>query len=283
MLGCGAGASSPGASALPTPAATVAAAGTASSAAELSPALAPLAWWLGSWDADDGTSTEHWIAAAGAIYGVSLDAEGGFEILIIDDGKGRGKADGVVRMFAMPGGEPAVEFVQRTQDAQAASFGNDEHDFPKQVSYRRDGEALAAEISGSDKVIPFRFHRAAAPSAPPLEAADLAFAADTAKRGVEGWVSAFEPEGWTLAAGKKANLAEIRADMTPFLAEVHIAWAPVASGSRGDLGFTIGKATFTKVADHASWRGTYVTIWHRQPDGSWKVRFDTGRPVHDEA
>ena len=35
---------------------------------ERSPALAPLAWWLGDGDASDGQGSEHWIAAAGAIY-----------------------------------------------------------------------------------------------------------------------------------------------------------------------------------------------------------------------
>ena len=39
----------------------------------------------------------------------------------------------------------------------------------------------------------------------------------------------------------------------------------------------------TKVATKPEdgWRSTYVTIWHRQPDGAWKVLFDTGRPVQE--
>lgn len=52
---------------------------------ELSPALAPLAGWLGDWDARDGQGSEHWIAAAGAIYGVVLRGDR-FEVLVVDDG-----------------------------------------------------------------------------------------------------------------------------------------------------------------------------------------------------
>jgi ketosteroid isomerase-like protein len=58
-------------------------------------------------------------------------------------------------------------------------------------------------------------------------------------------------------------------------------WAPIASGKSGDLGFTVGKATFTGAKPDDGWRSTYVTIWRRQPDGAWKVLFDTGRVVQE--
>ncbi|HEX3475419.1 MAG TPA: hypothetical protein VHT91_10385 [Kofleriaceae bacterium] len=99
---------------------------TAAGSPELSPALAPLAWWLGDWDARDGDGSEHWIAAAGAIYGVALHG-----------------------------------------------------------------------------------------------------------------------------------------------------------GRSGELGFTVGKAAFTGARAEGSWRSTYATIWRHQPNGSWKVLFDTGRIVQD--
>jgi ketosteroid isomerase-like protein len=167
--------------------------------------------------------------------------------------------------------------------ASGATFRNDAHDFPKQVSYRRDGERLAAEISGDDDAMPFSFARAAdAPRSAALEAADRAFAADTAARGIEGWVAAFEPDGWMHGGGgKHVGREAIRALMGPFLAQVRIAWTPVASAVRGDLGYTLGKATFTSSKDGATWKSVYVTLWHRQPDGSWKARFDTGRTVNE--
>jgi ketosteroid isomerase-like protein len=266
-----------------------------SAARELTPALQPLAWWLGTWDAEDGSSREHWVANGGALYGVALDARGGFEVLIVDDGEDGKPADGKLRLFAMPGGSPAVEFAHVADEGgqggqggsgvlgASARFANPAHDFPKQVSYRRDGDALAAEISGDGKAIPFRFRRAVdPPREPALEQADLAFAADTARRGVDGWVAAFEPTGWMLeGSAKRVGAEQLRALMKDFLAAVRIEWAPVASARRGDLGFTLGKATFTNGTKGTSWRGTYVTLWHRQPDGSWKVRFDTGRVVNE--
>lgn len=251
---------------------------------ELSPALAPLSWWLGTWDAEDGSAREHWAANGGALFGVALDAKGGFEVLIVDDGEEGKPADGALRLFAMPGGGVPVEFQQREVAGQGASFGNDAHDFPKLVSYRRDAAALHAEVSGDGKSIPFSFKRVDdPPRAPELEAADLAFAADTARRGVNGWVAAFEPEGWMHAgAEKRVGADAIRATMTPFLGRVRIDWAPVTSARRGELGFTLGKATFTDDKDGSSWKGVYVTLWHLQPDGSWKVRFDTGRTVNEK-
>ena len=82
--------------------------------------------------------------------------------------------------------------------------------------------------------------------------------------------------------GERIEGAEaIRAAMTELLASGTLAWAPIASVRRGDLGFTVGKATFTGRDPTDHWRSTYVTIWKHQPDGTWKVLFDTGRAVQD--
>jgi ketosteroid isomerase-like protein len=248
---------------------------------ELSAALTPLAWWQGAWTAVDGKSEEHWLAVGGALYGVSLDDGGGFEVLVVDDGQGRGKADGQLRLFAMPGGAPEVVFALREHGRHAVTFGNDQHDFPKQVRYGRSGDFLEAEISGAGRRVPFRFARSGAVPAPELEAADLAFSDDVQRRGGAAWMDAFEPDGWTVDGDRKLSGDALRATMTPFLEAVALSWAPVASGRRGDLGFTVGKASFTRRADGSGWRGSYVTLWRRQPDGRWKVRFDTGRPIHE--
>jgi len=78
-------------------------------------------------------------------------------------------------------------------------------------------------------------------------------------------------------AGRVEGADGIREVMSGLLASTKIEWAPIASAMRGDVGYTVGKATFTGKDD--SWRSTYVTIWKKQPDGSWKVLFDTGRTV----
>lgn len=263
--------------AAPVAAPTTAPALRASSAAELSPALAPLAWLLGDWRGEHGS--EHWIAAGGALYGVAFDGAGGFEVLIIDDAEGDGPADGKLRLLAMPGGAPAVTFEAVEHSSERVVFANLANDFPKRIEYRRAGAGLAAEISAEERRVPFAF--AAVPPAlgPELEQADLAFAADTAARGIDGWLAAFEPGGWQLLGGQKVSGEGIRAAMGPFLASTRVRWTPAASGLAGALGFTVGHATFEGAS--ASWRGTYFTLWHRQPDGTWKVRFDTGRTVNE--
>lgn len=246
--------------------------------AELSPALEPLAWWLGDWDAEHGS--EHWVAASGAIFGIALGATGGFEVLVLDDAAGPGKPDGVLRLFAMPGGKTSVEYRAIQLASTRARFANEAHDYPQAIEYRRDDDTLVATISGGGPERRFTFRRGALPRAPELEAADRAFSDATGARGIEGWVAAFEPTGAMMGKeGRVEGHAAITAFMHDLLASGTLAWAPIASGRRGDLGYTVGKATFTG-KDGAGWRSVYVTIWHRQPDGTWKVAFDTGRTVN---
>jgi hypothetical protein len=257
-------------------------AGGSGGSAELSPVLAPLAWWLGDWEAEDGKSTEHWVAVAGAIYGISLQGAQAFEVMIVDDGEDRGKPDGILRFISMPGGQRSIELRQRKIEDRSALFANDDNDFPKTIRYYREGDALAATFAGDDeRKVQVRFRRGAARRAPELEAADRAFAADTEKRGVDGWVGAFDPEGWMLRGdGEKLDRDAIRAQMTPILASGKLTWAPIASGRNDALGFTVGKATFTG-KDGERRLTSYITMWRKQDDGTWKALFDTGRIVQD--
>ncbi|HWO24412.1 MAG TPA: DUF4440 domain-containing protein [Kofleriaceae bacterium] len=250
---------------------------------ELSPALAPLAWWLGDWKAEDGSSVEHWTAVAGAIYGVSLQGQDTFEVMIVDDGEDRGKPDGILRFIAMPGGQRSVEFRQRTIAEQSALFANDDHDFPKTIRYFREGAALGASLAGDDeRKVDIRFQKLAAAGAPELLAADRAFAADTAKRGVDGWVDAFDPEGFMMRGdGEQIAREALAEQMRPILTSGRLEWAPIASGGNDKLGFTVGKATFTATAGGERRLTSYVTIWRKQGDGTWKALFDTGRIVQD--
>jgi len=60
-----------------------------------------------------------------------------------------------------------------------------------------------------------------------------------------------------------------------------ITWAPVyaEASTSGDLGYTTGSFEIhAKSADGAPVvrTGSYVTIWRKQPDGSWKVALDIG-------
>ena len=257
--------------------------GSEGGASELSPALAPLSWWLGDWEAESGLPREHWVAAAGAIYGISFQEGKTFEIMIVDDGEDRGKPDGVLRFISMPGGQSSTEFRQRKIAGQSALFANDDNDFPKTIRYALEGDALGATFAGDDeRQVQVRLRRAPAKRAPELEAADRAFAADTAKRGVEGWVAAFDPEGWMMrGSGDKLERDAIAGEMRPILTSGRLEWAPIASGRHEDLGYTVGKATFTATKGGERRLTTYVTLWRKQADGGWKALFDTGRIVQD--
>lgn len=246
---------------------------------ELSPALKPLAWWLGDWRGESGT--EHWVAASGAIYGVALDGDR-FEVMIVDDGEGSGPARGPLRFIAIPNGERSVEFTEKTTGPDMIEFANPEHDDPKAITYARDGQTLRATLHGA-KDATFTFSPGTRTPAPELEAADKAFAADVAAHGAAGWLAAFDPKGGMLRKGARIEGAAIQETMEPVLSSGLLAWQPIASGKSGSIGFTVGKATYTGKTPDDKWRSTYVTIWHQQPDGSWKVLFDTGRAVNEPA
>lgn len=262
----------------PAPAGPTTPAPPATISPELSPALAPLAWWLGDWQSEHGT--EHWVAVSGAIYGIALTPDGSFEVMIVDDGEGIAPADGVLRFIAMPGGGSSTEFTQQAVGTQRVTFANPAHDDPKAITYERAGTNLRAIVDGT-KQLTFSFRPVPRQPASELEAADRAFGADTAARGIEGWVAAFDPKGGMLNKGTRVEGAALRETMTPVLASYTIAWEPVASHRAGPIGFTVGKATFTGKTPAQGWRSTYVTIWRKQPDGAWKVLFDTGRPVNE--
>ncbi|MBL9016427.1 MAG: hypothetical protein JNL83_19720 [Myxococcales bacterium] len=256
----------------PTPSASPPAASS-----ELSAALAPLSWWPGHWQSPEGH--EHWVAASGALYGVSFPSAGDFEVMIVDDSDG-GKLDGVLRLWAMPGGTKQVTFTKTAHTASSAEFANPAHDAPKSITYGREGDDLVARLAGGVDLA-FRFRPAPYVSAPELEQADLAFAAAVKERGVPAWVDAFAPDGWMWSKGGVVPRDRVGELMAPILTTGLLAWAPIASGTHGGLGYTVGKATFTGKTAAEGWRSTYVTIWKQQPGGGWKVLFDTGRGVDE--
>jgi ketosteroid isomerase-like protein len=242
------------------------------------PALAALSWLEGTWKGEHGTET--WAAVGGALYGVALLDDGGFEVMIVDDGDGPGPPDGVLRFLAMPGGAAPTEFRAEAPDATGITFSNPAHDFPKVIRYERVPDGLLATLE-PDGAEPVRF--AFAPGepldAPELIAADTAFAADTAARGVDGLMAWFAPDGWMFdRAGQPMRGEALRAAWAKRLAAGTLTWAPVASGRAGDVGFTVGHAAFTGADERRD--SSYVTIWALQTDGTWKVRFDTGRTVN---
>jgi hypothetical protein len=168
-------------------------------AAELSPSLARVAWWLGDWTSDGGRSSEHWVAAGGAIYGIALH-EKTFEVIVIDDGDGKAKPDGVLRLYAMLDGKRSTEFRQRTIGDGVATFFDKVNGEVKTITYQRgaDGKSFVERFDGTGAMLAFPWHRTEAARAAALEAADRAFAEATAACGADGWAAAFDAEGGML-------------------------------------------------------------------------------------
>jgi ketosteroid isomerase-like protein len=117
-----------------------------------------------------------------------------------------------------------------------------------------------------------------------LMEADRAFAEATAKQGTEGWVSHFAETGTMFRDGEIVRGHEsIRTLMDPAFATEGsgIAWEPTEAeiAASGDLGYTIGRFESTVIGPNGGRQtrtGSYVTIWKKQGDGTWKVAVDIG-------
>ena len=57
-----------------------------------------------------------------------------------------------------------------------------------------------------------------------------------------------------------------------------LTWEPVFEkiAESGEIGYTYGFHTNLDKATGAITKGTYVTVWMKQPDGSWKYILDSG-------
>lgn len=119
-----------------------------------------------------------------------------------------------------------------------------------------------------------------------LAATDRAFSDATAERGVDGWVEYFAEDGsMVIEGGVVTGHDSIRALMAPVFGDTSysLTWDPVETdvSAARDLGYTRGRYMSQRKAEGGltiNSRGSYVTIWRRQEDGSWKVALDIGAP-----
>ena len=119
------------------------------------------------------------------------------------------------------------------------------------------------------------------PNADVLLQADREFAKQSAARGSAAWTEIMAPDASKPANGGRVLVGpqEIGDNMlAAFASGFKLSWEPArAQISRGGkLGYTWGRY-------HSDFKGTvregtYMTVWQKQPDGSWKVLFDTGDP-----
>jgi len=117
-----------------------------------------------------------------------------------------------------------------------------------------------------------------------LMQADRDFAKATAEKGVEGWMAYMAPGAVLLGAEPKVGPDKIRATMTEELQPgAHLTWEPTKADfiGDGDVGYTIGRFEFRatdKQGKATAFKGTYMTTWQKQKDGTWKVIGDIGTP-----
>lgn len=118
-----------------------------------------------------------------------------------------------------------------------------------------------------------------------LMAADRAFDSVVAVRGVEGWVSFYTDSGMEIPESGEPVVGRdaIRKHMSGLLSDttLKLRWAPdkAEASADGSLGFTTGHwrlLAHDSTGEHAAYRGKFLTVWRRQPDGSWKVEADIG-------
>jgi len=108
--------------------------------------------------------------------------------------------------------------------------------------------------------------------------ADTDFAAVTAQRGLDGFLS-YLADGVLKFAEKGGLLTtreQVREQLKPSFDKpgFQLKWKPLGAeaAASGDLGYTWGEYE----AMPSGRRGHYLTVWKRQKDGSWKVVADVG-------
>jgi len=115
--------------------------------------------------------------------------------------------------------------------------------------------------------------------------ADRAFARATAERRLEGFASFLAREVISIRPNAAViNGEKVLADRWANLLNdpaMSITWKPLQAviSEAGDMGFTVGSYEVTKANGQGrtvAGTGKYVTIWSKQPDGAWKVVFDSG-------
>lgn len=117
-----------------------------------------------------------------------------------------------------------------------------------------------------------------------MMAADRAFAAETAARGLDGWMSWFADEArLNTHQGILQGKAALRLHYSRMFArkEFTIRWEPTyaEASEDGTMGFTFGSATSSYIDEEGKKverPGRYVTIWRRQADGKYKAVTDMG-------
>jgi len=131
------------------------------------------------------------------------------------------------------------------------------------------------------------------PPPPDTRAADVqavkdveaAWAKDSNSKDVDKWTSYFAEDGVALYPGAPTinGKAAIRAAMAPYFTDPNFALSfestRAVASKGGDMVYSWGTYTMTmtnpKTKKPATDKGKYLTVYMKQPDGSWKAVADT--------
>jgi ketosteroid isomerase-like protein len=115
--------------------------------------------------------------------------------------------------------------------------------------------------------------------------ADADFAQAVAERNSEKFLS-FIAEDATFGGGTPDQVRgrdAVMKEWAPFFEPngPTLTWAPTKGEAigAGDVGYTVGTSVFRSVGADGKVTvrpGQYVTVWKKQPNGSWQAIFDTG-------
>lgn len=114
--------------------------------------------------------------------------------------------------------------------------------------------------------------------------ADRQFQKATVEQGLEGWMAAFDDDAVMFGReGTSRGKAQIREAMAAAFATpgFRFTWTPIRAevSNDGQLGYSYGqydrRVKNPEGQDNVK-AGTYVTVWKKQKDGSWKVLADFG-------
>ncbi len=109
------------------------------------------------------------------------------------------------------------------------------------------------------------------------------FAKDVAARGGAAFASWFAEDGVVLSNGKAPVVGRAAIDQSAQWdpKAYQLTWTPTDArmSASGDMGYTWGHFEGHSTdanGNPQTTTGRYITIWQKQPDGSWKVTLDAG-------
>jgi hypothetical protein len=230
---------------------------------------------LGDWMTADGARAS-WVALGDVRWGVFVRGAS-FEVVRLDRAGQRLRYTSWLRES-----EPVQLFAENAQ-ASSLRFASESPTPSKVVVLVRTGNGLSIRDERPGEASEESWQRSTFASAQPLMDADRKFAADTLARGAAGWTAWFAEDGVMWQRRPYRGHDAILTRMTAvFDGNFKLDWHPehAAFANTHTLGFTAGVWTAAQRGDDGDFApagsGSYLTVWQRQADGSYRVAFDVG-------